>query len=104
MITRLGLFVVTNIAILAVLALVFRLLGLEGILDERGVDLQLGPLMVYAGVIGMSGSFISLLLSKWTARRMTGAQVIAEASNEREAWLVETIPLDERIAPLRGLG
>lgn len=88
---RIFLFLITNLAILAVLAVVFQLLGLGGVLDERGVDLDLGNLFVYALVIGMTGSLVSLALSKWMAKRMTGAQVIAEPRGETESWLVQRI-------------
>ena len=88
---RISLFLATNIAILLVLSITLRLLGIERILDEEGVGLDMGGLLVFAAVFGMGGSFISLALSKWTAKRLTGAQVIAEPRNAAEAWLVETV-------------
>ncbi|HEX5066838.1 MAG TPA: protease HtpX [Myxococcota bacterium] len=88
---RIFLFAVTNIAILLVVSIVFRLLGLEGILHQNGVDLNLGSLLVFSAVIGMTGSIISLLLSKWMAIRGTGAHVIKEPANDTEAWLVRTV-------------
>ncbi len=88
---RIFLFLLTNLAILMVLGTVFQLLGLEGVLDEQGVDLNLGALFVMALVIGMGGSFISLAMSKWVAKRMTGAQVIAEPRGEAESWLVQKV-------------
>ncbi|MCL4126520.1 UNVERIFIED_CONTAM: hypothetical protein GTU68_044105, partial [Idotea baltica] len=68
-----------------------RLLGFESLLDEQGVDLNLNALLVYAAVIGFSGSLISLAISKWSAKRMTGARVIDSPNNETERWLVETV-------------
>ena len=88
---RVFLFAVTNIAILLVVSVVFRLLGLEGILHQNGVDLNLGSLLVFSAVIGMTGSIVSLLLSKWMAIRATGAHVIAEPRGELESWLVQTV-------------
>ena len=88
---RIFLFLATNMAILLVLSLTLRLLGIERILDEQGVGLDMGGLLAFAAVFGMGGSFISLALSKWTAKRLTGAEVIAEPRNAAEAWLVETV-------------
>ena len=88
---RIVLFLATNIAILLVLSIALRLLGIDRILDAKGVGLDMGDLLMFAAVFGMGGSFISLALSKWTAKRLTGAQVIAEPRNAAEAWLVETV-------------
>ena len=88
---RIFLFLATNIAILLVLSITLRLLGIERILDEEGVGLDVGGLLAFAAVFGMGGSFISLALSKWTAKRLTGAQVIAAPRNAAEAWLVEAV-------------
>ena len=88
---RIVLFLATNIAILFVLNVTMRLLGIESILDQQGVDLNLNALLVFAGVIGFSGSLISLAISKWTAKRMTGARVIEQPGNSTEQWLVNTV-------------
>lgn len=88
---RILLFLATNIAIMLVLAIVLQLLGIEGVLDEQGVDLNLQSLLVISAVVGMGGSFISLALSKWMAKRAMGAQVITEPSNQAEIWLVEKV-------------
>ena len=88
---RIFLFLATNIAILLVLSITLRLLGIERVLDEAGVGLNMGALLGFAAVLGIGGSFISLALSKWTAKRLTGAQVITEPRNAAEAWLVETV-------------
>ena len=61
---RILLFLATNIAVLIVLSVSMRLLGIEGILDDQGVDLNMNSLLIYAAIIGMSGSFISLAISK----------------------------------------
>ena len=73
------------------LSITFSLLGIRGLLDEQGVNLNLQALLVYASVIGMGGSFISLAISKWTAKRMTGARVIENPTDPAEQWLVETV-------------
>lgn len=88
---RIALFLATNIAVLAVLSMTMRLFGFEGLLDQQGIDLNMNALLVYAAVIGFTGSLISLVISKWSAKRMTGAQVIASPRNETERWLVSTI-------------
>jgi heat shock protein HtpX len=88
---RVALFVLTNVAVLVVLSVAASLLGLERILDERGVSLDLPALLGFAAVFGMGGSFVSLALSKWMAKRMTGARVIVEPRAPAELWLVETV-------------
>jgi len=98
---RIALFLATNIAILLVLSIVLQLLGVESILDEQGVDLNYTSLLIFAAVFGMGGSFISLALSKWMAKRMTGAQVISEPRTQTEMWLVETV---NRLADGAGIG
>jgi heat shock protein HtpX len=95
---RVFLFLVTNLAIVVVLSITLRLLGFERILDQQGVDLDYNSLLLFAAVFGMGGSFISLMLSKWTAKRMTGAQVIEQPGNEVEAWLVSTVQEQARRA------
>jgi heat shock protein HtpX len=98
---RIALFLATNLAIIAVLSITMRLFGFEGLLDQQGIDLNMNALLVYAAVIGFSGSIISLVISKWTAKRMTGAQVITSPKNETERWLVSTI---QRQAQQAGIG
>lgn len=88
---RVVLFLVTNIAILVVLSIAWQLLGLGGILDAQGVDLNLPSLLAFSALFGMGGAFISLAISKWMAKRMTGVQVIEKPSNDVEAWLVQTV-------------
>ena len=95
---RVLLYVATNIAILLVLSITLRLLGVDRILAESGGGLNLTALLVFAAVIGFGGSFISLALSKFMAKRMTGAQVIEQPRNQTEAWLVETVRRQARQA------
>jgi len=90
---RIALFFATNIAIMVVISIVFSLLGLEGILAENQVDLNLQALLVMSAVIGFSGSFISLALSKWMAKRSMGVQLIdpQQPRNDTERWLISTV-------------
>ncbi|MCC6301564.1 MAG: protease HtpX [Gammaproteobacteria bacterium] len=98
---RILLFLATNLAIIAVLSISLRLLGVERILDQEGVDLNLNSLLIFAAVFGMGGSFLSLAMSKWTAKRFTGARVIERPANEAEQWLVATV---QRQAQQAGIG
>ncbi len=95
---RIFLFLATNLAIIVVLSITLRLLGVERLLDEQGVGLDYNALLIFAAVFGMGGSFISLAISKWTAKRLTGARVIEQASNESEVWLIETVKRQARMA------
>ena len=98
---RIALFLATNIAVLAVLSVVLNLLGIESILDESGTSLDFQSLLIFSAVIGFAGSFISLAMSKWSAKRMTGAQVIETPRNESEAWLLETVRRQAEQAGIR---
>lgn len=95
---RILLFLGTNLAVIVVLGIVLRLLGVERILDQQGVGLDYGALLIFAAVFGMGGSFISLAISKWMALRATGAKVIERPRNETEAWLVDTVRRQAREA------
>ncbi|HEY9040139.1 MAG TPA: protease HtpX [Roseovarius sp.] len=88
---RHGLFLGANIAILAVLSVSFRLLGIEGLLQANGVDLNLSALLIFAAVIGFAGSLISLVLSKAMAKAAMRVQVITAPRTTTERWLVETV-------------
>ncbi len=95
---RVVLFLATNIAILVVLSIVLRLLGVHRILDDTGVGLNYYNLLVLSAVIGFGGSFISLAISKWMAKRMTGAKVIVTPRNDTESWLLEVVRKQARAA------
>ena len=88
---RILLFLATNAAILVLISIVFNLLGLNGILDQQGVNLDLNALLIMSAVIGMSGSFISLAASKWMAKRSMGVQIIQRPSNSTEEWILATV-------------
>lgn len=86
---RVLLFLLTNIAVMVLLTIVVRLLGLDQFLYQQG--LNVGALLVFAAVFGFGGAFISLLLSKWSAKRAMGVHVITEPRNATEAWLLNTV-------------
>ena len=88
---RIGLFLGTNLAIIALISLTFRLLGFEGLLQANGVDLNLTALLVYSAVIGFAGSFISLLLSKSMTKASMGVTIIDQPRNEMERWIMATV-------------
>jgi heat shock protein HtpX len=98
---RILLFLATNVAILLVLVVVMRLLGIERLLDEQGVDLDYRALLIYAAVIGFTGALLSLAMSKFMAKRFTGAQVIEQPRTEAERWLVDTVG---RLSRQAGIG
>ncbi len=98
---RILLFLGTNIAVLVLVSLTFQLLGIEGVLQHNGVDLDLQALLVMSAVIGFSGSLISLALSKWTAKRAMGVRVIEQPRDASEHWLLDTV---RRQAERAGVG
>ena len=92
---RIALFVLTNLAVVLVLSITARLLGVDRFLNQNGLDM--GMLLVFALIMGFGGAFISLLMSKPIAKMSTGAQVIEQPRNADEAWLVNTVQkLSER--------
>lgn len=98
---RIALFLMTNLAVLVVLSLSMNLLGVGRYLTAEGLDLN--QLLVFAAIIGFTGAIFSLLISKWMAKRSTGARVIDPAApgSQREAWLVETV---HQLADRAGIG
>ena len=96
---RILLFLATNIAVLAVLSVSMRLLGIDQYLASTGQDP--GGLLVFAAILGFGGSLISLAMSKFIAKRSTGARVITQPANAEEAWLVATV---RRLATQAGIG
>ncbi len=98
---RIFLFLATNLAVIAVLSVTLRLLGVEQILDRQGVGLDINSLIIFAAVLGFGGSLISLFISKWTAKRMMGLRIIETPSTSAEQWLVNTV---RRQAQQAGIG
>lgn len=87
---RIVLFILTNLAVLFVINITLRLLGVDRVLDQSG-GINFNALLVISVVIGFSGSIISLLISKWSAKRMVGAQVITNPIDPTERWLLDTV-------------
>jgi heat shock protein HtpX len=98
MFKRVALFLATNLAVILVLSIVLRLLGVDSILDERNAGIDYQALLILSLVIGFGGSFISLAMSKWMAKRSTGAQVITQPANAAESWLTNTVERQARQA------
>jgi heat shock protein HtpX len=98
---RILLFLATNAAVLVLISVVFQVLGIEGILAQNGVDLNLQALLVMSAVIGFGGSFISLAMSKFMAKHSMGVQLIERPANRTEQWLVDTV---SRQAKQAGIG
>ncbi|TAM27332.1 MAG: protease HtpX, partial [Nevskiaceae bacterium] len=96
---RIALFLLTNIAVVLVLGVVCSLLGVDRYLTANGLNLT--SLLIFSAVMGMGGSFISLAMSKWMAKRSTGAEVITQPRNSAEMWLLQTV---ERQARAAGIG
>ena len=88
---RILLFLLTNAAVLLLISILFHVLGLGDFMHQRGVPLGLDSLLLSSAVIGMSGSFVSLAMSKWMAKKSMGVHVIDQPANQTEAWLVDTI-------------
>ena len=88
---RIGLFLLTNLAVLVLASVTLNILGVGSIMAQNGVDLDLQRLLVFCAVFGMAGSVISLLMSKWLAKRSTGTRLITEPSGEGERWLVQNV-------------
>jgi heat shock protein HtpX len=96
---RIFLFLLTNMAIVLVLSITMSLLGVGPYLTEAGLNYQ--SLLIFTAVMGMGGSLISLAISKWTAKRMVGAEVIEEPANQEQRWLLDTV---RRQAETAGIG
>lgn len=97
---RIFLFILTNIAVLLVINITLRLLGVDRWLDASG-GINFTSLLIMSAVIGFSGSIISLFMSKWMAKQSVGAQVIVNPIDPTERWLLETV---RRQAAVAGIG
>lgn len=101
MFKRVALFLATNVAVILVLSIVLRLLGVDRMLAESGSDLNYQAILILSLVIGFGGSFLSLAMSKWLAKRSTGAKVIQQPASSAESWLLSTV---QRQARQAGIG
>ena len=82
-------FLITNLAIVLVLSITMRLLGVEPFLNANGLNLN--SLLIFAALMGFGGSFISLAISKWSAKRMSGAVTIENPKTPNEIWLINIV-------------
>ncbi len=95
---RILLFLATNVAIMVVVSIIFNVFGLNSTLDAQGVDLNLNALLIMSAVIGMTGSFVSLAISKWSAKQAMGVIVINQPQNQTEQWLISVVAKHAQIA------
>jgi heat shock protein HtpX len=98
---RILLFLATNLAVLAVASISLSLLGFNSFMAENGIDLNLSALLVFCAIFGISGSLISLLLSKWMAKRSMKVELIDQPTNKQQLWLQDTV---SRLANDAGIG
>ncbi|BDX19627.1 MAG: protease HtpX [Pseudomonadales bacterium] len=97
---RILLFLATNVAVILVASVTLSLLGVGSVHDGQG-GMNLQSLLIFCAVFGFAGSFVSLFLSKWMAKRSTGARVIEQPQTQQERWLVSTV---EELARTAGIG
>jgi len=95
---RIVLFLATNLAVLLMAAIAMAVLTALGVIPPNAPYVQL---LIWCALFGFGGSFFSLAISKWMAKRATGAQVITRPSNDVESWLVATV---QRQAQQAGIG
>ena len=98
---RIALFLMTNLAIVLVASVTLSVLGFEGYLAANGVDLNLSGLLLFCFIFGMAGSVVSLMLSKWMAKRGTGTHIIQTPRTADEQWLMQTV---RELADEAGIG
>lgn len=89
--TRIFLFLLTNLAVILVASIALSILGVGSYLEQGGTGLDLQNLLIFCFVFGMSGSFVSLMISKWMAKRATGTQIIENPGTPQEVWLINTV-------------
>lgn len=95
---RIFLFLMTNVAVMVLVSLIFSFFGISSTLAANGVDLNLNALLIMSAAIGMTGSIISLIMSKWSAKRSMGVHVIEQPENETEQWLIDVVTRQAQIA------
>ena len=98
---RILLFLLTNMAVVLVVGVIWRLLGFESFLDNQGIGLDFNALLVFCALFGMGGSLFSLFISKWSAKRGTRTRIIETPSNRDEEWLLQTV---RQLADQAGIG
>lgn len=100
MLGRIGLFLLTNLAVMLVLSITMRLLGVDQMLAAGG-GMEMTGLLIMAAIMGFTGSFISLAMSKWMAKRSMGVELIETPRTSDEIWLVSVV---RRQADMAGIG
>ena len=98
---RIFYFLATNIAIIFILSIVLNILGVNSLLAENNVDLNISSLLIFATVIGFGGAFISLVISKWMAKKLSGAVVITKAKDNQQQWLLDTVKKQATIVGIK---
>ena len=98
---RILLFLGTNIAIIALISITFRLLGIDNLLAQNNVDLDMNALLIYSAIIGFSGSLISLFLSKFMAKKSMGVHLIEQPQSQDEMWLLNTVQHQAQAAGIK---
>jgi heat shock protein HtpX len=88
---RIGLFLLTNLAVILLASVALSFFGVGSSLQANGIDLDLGNLLIICSVFGFAGSIVSLLLSKFMAKKGTGTEIITQARNADEQWLLDTV-------------
>ena len=96
---RIFYFLVTNLAIVLVLSITMRLLGVEPFLNANGLNLN--SLLIFAAVMGFGGAFISLAISKWSAKQMSGAVTIETPKTPDEIWLMNIVKKQSQAAGIQ---
>lgn len=89
MLKRIGLFLITNLAIIIVISIILSIFNVQPYLTKHGLDYK--SLLIFAAIVGFTGSFISLFISKWMAMHAFNIKLITKPSNESEAWLVAEV-------------
>jgi len=98
---RILLFLGTNIAIIALISITFRLLGIDNLLAQNNVDLDMQALLIYSAIIGFSGSLISLFMSKFMAKQAMGVRLIDRPQGPDEMWLINTVQHQAQMAKIK---
>ena len=98
---RVFLFVLTNLAVMLVVGIAMQILGVPQMLAARGIGIRLEGLLIMSALFGMGGSFFSLAISKWMAKRSVGATVLTDPRSQTEQWLLQTV---SRQAQAAGIG
>ena len=96
---RIFYFLVTNLAIVLVLSITMRLLGIEPFLNANGLNLN--SLLIFASIMGFGGAFISLAISKWSAKRMSGAITIENPKTSDEIWLMNIVKKQSQVVGIQ---